>query len=226
MLGSMYSDPCVCILILTSLCVIHMSELPSIRVDNPGNITLGGLFSLFENNHEGVCEGRIVLNGLRSLLAMQFAVDRINSNDTILPNITIGITAFDSCLNGITALKYTLEHFVLKEYAGKLSKYPIVGLVGPPKSEEAVYTAKVLDVFEIPVISYSATSEKLSDKKQFKYFSRTVPSDVSQAKAIVDFFRYFNWTYVNAVYSDDWYGTYGMKLLRKEAKKHGMVLQS
>ena len=80
---------------------------------------------------------------------------------------------------------------------------------------------QVLDIFEIPVISYSATSYELNDKTQYEYFSRTIPSDLSQVQAIVEFLQYFNWTYVSAVYTDDPYGTYGMKLLKEEAKKRG-----
>lgn len=80
---------------------------------------------------------------------------------------------------------------------------------------------QILEVFEIPVISYGATSYELNDKTQYPYFLRTVPSDLSQAQAIVEFLEYFNWTYVSAVYSDDSYGKFGMKLMKSEAKKRG-----
>ena len=124
--------------------VIHVTANPIIHVDNPGNLTLGGLFVLTEINEKSKCFDRISLDGLRSLLAMQFAVERINSNDSILPNITLGIKAFDTCFSRIPALEYTLKNFVLGEHTSKLSQYPIVGLIGPALSYEAVSISKVI----------------------------------------------------------------------------------
>jgi ABC-type branched-subunit amino acid transport system substrate-binding protein len=80
---------------------------------------------------------------------------------------------------------------------------------------------KVLGVLKVPVISYWATSDELSDKSEYEYFSRTIPSDMSQVKAIVDVLDYFNWTYVSIVYTDESYGRYGFEMLKMEATKHG-----
>ena len=121
----------------------HVTATPIIHVDNPGNLTLGGLFVLTKLNEKGQCLDEISLDGLRSLLAMQFAVESINSNKTILPNITLGFKAFDTCLSRASALAHTLKYFVIGEHKNKLSQYPIVGLVGPALSYEAVYIAKV-----------------------------------------------------------------------------------
>jgi ABC-type branched-subunit amino acid transport system substrate-binding protein len=81
---------------------------------------------------------------------------------------------------------------------------------------------KVLGVLKVPVISYWATSDELSDKSEYKYFSRTIPSDMLQVKAIVDFLDYLNWTYVSIVYTDELYGRSGFELLKKEAATHGI----
>lgn len=50
-------------------------------------------------------------------------------------------------------------------------------------------------------IGYSATTTDLSDKEQFGYFLRVVPSDVWQARAINQLLRQFNWTYIGVIYS-------------------------
>lgn len=60
-------------------------------------------------------------------------------------------------------------------------------------------------VFRIPQIGYSATTTDLSDKEQFGYYLRVVPSDVWQARAINQLLRHFNWTYIAVVYSSGIY---------------------
>ena len=84
---------------------------------------------------------------------------------------------------------------------------------------------KVLGVFKIPVISYGATSVELSDKVNYEYFSRTIPSDMYQTKAIVEILDYFNWTYVSVVYTKESYGQNGFDLLKKEAEKYGKKMR-
>lgn len=58
-----------------------------------------------------------------------------------------------------------------------------------------------LQVFRIPQVGYSATTPDLSDKEQFGYFLRVVPSDVFQAQAINRLLHHYNWTYVAVLYS-------------------------
>lgn len=192
-----------------------------------GDITLGGLFSLRTTNLNGECLSNFSLKGVKCLEAMLFAVDRINADDTILPNITLGVKAYDTCRRATIALDRVLKYFVF----GSSSNFsrdcssenpnPVVGVIGPSTSHEAIYIAKVLGIFKIPLISYGATSLELSDKSKYKYFSRTIPSDVSQAKAIVQILKNFNWTYVSIVYTDESYGRLGFDLLKEEAKNHG-----
>ena len=140
----MFSQPHVYFLLsVISSRMLQMTATPTIYVDNPGNLTLGGLFVLTKLNEKGQCLDEISLDDLRSLLAMQFAVESINSNETILPNITLGFKAFDTCLSRASALERTLKYFVIGEHENKLSEYPIVGLVGPALSYEAIYISKV-----------------------------------------------------------------------------------
>jgi predicted amino acid dehydrogenase len=53
----------------------------------------------------------------------------------------------------------------------------------------------------MPQIGYSATSTDLTDKEQFGFYLRVVPSDVWQARAMLEIVKHFGWTYVAVVYS-------------------------
>ena len=131
------------VVFLISSHVTHMTKAPLIQVDNPGNLTLGGLFLLTSVDKNEQCRDVLASGGMARFLAMLFAVERINSDDTILPNVTLGTKIFDTCKSRVSALDYTLKHYLLGDNNGNLSQYPIVGLVGPESSSEAVTISKV-----------------------------------------------------------------------------------
>lgn len=193
----------------------------------PGNISIGGLISMHLPGKDGNCSKVSTVHGMELMEALLFSVDRINANKTLLPNITLGVKAFDTCGSATAALDRAVKEFVLGEAWGSPTgsctphERPVVGVIGPTFSYEAVHVAKLLEVFEIPLISYFASSPKLSDKSKYLYFSRTIPSDTFQTKAIVDLLKYFNWTYVSVLYSGESYGLTGFEALKQEAHKNG-----
>ena len=75
--------------------------------------------------------------------------------------------------------------------------------------------ASLLRLFEVPQVSYAATSAELSDKDRFEYFVRTVPPDSYQARAMIDIITFMNWPAVFAVHSRGSYGEQGMEILEK-----------
>ena len=137
----------------------------------------------------------------------------VNTNQSILPNITVGYQIRDSCWYAPVALEQTIEFIgnsVLN--AGDLvtttsngNRAHLAAIIGPGDSSITMQTHNILQLFEIPQIGYSATARQLSDKDKFKYFARVIASDTQQAQAIVDIIRQFNWSYVATI------GTEGKK---------------
>lgn len=84
--------------------------------------------------------------------------------------------------------------------------------------------ANLLRLFQIPQISYASTSAKLSDKTRYDYFSRTVPPDFYQAKAMAEILRFFNWTYVSTVASEGDYGETGIEAFEQEARMRNICI--
>ena len=74
---------------------------------------------------------------------------------------------------------------------------------------------------QIPQISYSSTSTDLSDKTRFEYFSRVVPPDKYQAKAMADTARALGWTYVNTLADAGTYGEKGIQAFVDSTKNSG-----
>ncbi|KAJ8965627.1 hypothetical protein NQ317_010608, partial [Molorchus minor] len=55
-------------------------------------------------------------------------------------------------------------------------------------------------------VSFFSTSPELSNKQRFEYFSRTIPSDHYQVKAMVDIVKRMEWSYISIIYEESNYG--------------------
>ncbi|XP_014679714.1 PREDICTED: metabotropic glutamate receptor 5-like, partial [Priapulus caudatus] len=143
------------------------------------------------------------------------AIDVINADPTFLPGVRLGVEIRDSCWFSSVALEQSIEFIrdVISRYdepaegAGNdtcqtgVTKN-IAGVIGPGSSSVTIPVQNLFQLFNIPQIGYSATSQTLSDKDLFKYFLRVVPSDFFQAQVMVDIVKRFKWTYVSVVHTD------------------------
>ncbi|XP_022784676.1 metabotropic glutamate receptor 2-like [Stylophora pistillata] len=182
-----------------------------------GDIILGGLFPIHRRSKqtENACGNIDPHPGFQYLTAMLFAIEEINNNPNLLPNITLGAKIYDTCRSQTIGadrakdiIKYTLvDH-----------SPPLAGVIGPFVSDVSIAVANLLRVFNIPQVSYGSTSADLSNKEIYSYFFRTVPPDSFQAYAMVDVLKEYNWDYIFTVNSYGNYGQKGMAELRKAAQ--------
>ncbi|XP_066919444.1 metabotropic glutamate receptor 1-like [Clytia hemisphaerica] len=96
----------------------------------------------------------------------------------------------------------------------------IIGFIGPASSSTSNHVLNLLAFDHYPVISYSATSVRFHDKKEYPNFMRTLPSDDVQVKLILDILLRYNWTYVAVIAQDDEYGRTGMDELKRLFSEH------
>ena len=197
------------------------------------DIVLGGLFPVHSKSitkHAPTCGSLNVERGIHRLEAMIFAVDQINKDPDLLPNITLGMLAYDTCGWYTRALEESLE-FVRESLArtnplscpsspshSTKSDRVLAGVVGAAASAVSVQVANLLRLFALPQISYASTTPDLSDKAKYDFFVRTVPPDNYQARAMVDVVRGLNWTSVYAVSSEGIYGERGIREFTTGAK--------
>ncbi|KAK3601746.1 hypothetical protein CHS0354_016108 [Potamilus streckersoni] len=76
----------------------------------------------------------------------------------------------------------------------------------------------------LPVVSFTASSPDLDDRIDFPYFLRTVPSDVDQAKAMLQIIKTMGWEYVSVLYVDNNYGRKAQKAFIDFAKNEGICV--
>ncbi|XP_043249724.1 metabotropic glutamate receptor 4-like [Colletes gigas] len=208
-----------------------------------GDIVLGGLFPIHRRGSDGSSCGEIQLeDGIQPLEAMLYTLGRVNDDQNILPGVRLGVLAFDTCDNPSYALEqafYFVKGFIARdnqlasspEYLcndGTVPKFmnggfeDVVAVLGAQSSSVTIQVASVLALFSVPQISYMATTPFLSSKERFPHFFRTVPSDVNQARAMLEILRRFEWSYASVIYSDSEYGDHGYETLASLASEYSV----
>ncbi|XP_026232657.1 extracellular calcium-sensing receptor-like [Anabas testudineus] len=187
----------------------------------PGDVVLGGLFevhftsvypewTLTSEPQQPTCNGFDTL-GFRDAMTMAFAIDEINKNSTLLPNLTLGYSLYDNCGALIIGLSGALslasgqeEQFMLQENC--IGSPPVLGIVGDSYSTFSIAISHILGLYKMPTVSYFATCSCLTDRQRFPSFFRTIPSDAFQVHAMIQILKHFGWTWVGLVVTDDDYG--------------------
>ena len=193
-------------------------------VSRDGDVILGGLFNVhqFLENSKGQC-GELDTKGLGRAMAMIFAIETINNNSNLLPNVTLGYDLRDYCENTTKAMEITFGLMQDKTCSNKTrttmeTKSPIMALIGPFESRTALAINGFVQMLDVPAISGTTTSPELSSNT-YNHLYRTAPIDTFLAKAIADIIEHFNWTYVAAIGLDDSYGRNGVWSVAKEATR-------
>ncbi|XP_076002469.1 extracellular calcium-sensing receptor-like [Genypterus blacodes] len=186
-----------------------------------GDIVLGGLFpiqyisvfsgfSFTSEPPDPTCHG-FDFAGFRYAQTMVFAIDEINRNSNLLPNVTLGYSLYDTCIKipvgfraGLALVSGKDEQFILNDTC--TGNPAVVGIVGDPTTTGSIAISSVLGLYRVPMVSYFATCSCLSDRKRFPSFFRTIPSDDFQVRAVIQILKHFSWTWAGLLVSDDDYG--------------------
>ena len=215
-----------------------------LMANQTGDVVIAGLFPVhyYDSNKKDYVINEIAFTWIE---AFHFAVHKINSNRSILPGLTLGYVIRDSCNDQEMGLRHTLDFILNSNFsethkevyrAGKIGstrgkcrctshqRSKVMSVIGGAASLVSAAVANLLGVEHLPQISYSSTSVDLSNKHRYQSFLRTIPPDSYQAKAIADYLKHFNWTYVSVLASDDSYGRLGLHELRHEFKMRHMCM--
>uniref|UniRef100_A0A8C1HPQ0 Olfactory receptor C family, q15 n=1 Tax=Cyprinus carpio carpio TaxID=630221 RepID=A0A8C1HPQ0_CYPCA len=200
-----------------------------------GDVILGGLFEVhfftvfpelsFRTEPEPPYCEKFDMESFQQAQTMVFAIDEINKNPNLLPNVTLGYQLYDNCVMlgmafraAISLVSGTEERFSSLNCTGPS---PVIGIVGDPGSTPSIAISSVLGLFRVPIVSHYATCSCLSNRKKYPSFFRTIPSDAFQVRSMVQILRHFGWTWVGLLYSDDDYGIYASVSFKQEMQQFG-----
>uniref|UniRef100_A0A8C1VDG1 Olfactory receptor C family, q20 n=1 Tax=Cyprinus carpio TaxID=7962 RepID=A0A8C1VDG1_CYPCA len=207
-----------------------------------GDVILGGLFQVhfftvfpdlsFKTEPEPPYCEKFDMESFQQAQTMAFAINEINKNPDLLPNITLGYHIYDNCVRlgmafraAMSLISGTEKSFSNLNCTGPP---PVVGIVGDPSSTPSIAISSVLGLFRVPIVRWDEKSTNTLtyfiiclERKKYPSFFRTIPSDAFQVRAMVQILRHFGWTWVGLIYSDDDYGVYAAQSFHQEMQLFG-----
>ncbi|CAD5119099.1 DgyrCDS7744 [Dimorphilus gyrociliatus] len=185
-----------------------------------GDLNIGILFPVYSSGKCISLSGRLGLG----IEVVKYSIDKVNKNPKMLPNITLGFTYLDTCGGINKPVQRLLE--LLPNFCDDNETFGegIIGVVGPYLSDRCIPTAGLASQYQLPILATHATSEELSDKRRFGYFSRLVPPDSFVTEAMTNVMVKFKWNYVQLFYSEGHYSENMAKSFEKNAKKRGICI--
>ena len=208
------------------------------RIFKNGAIILGGIFPLHLDKDNESCSD-LRSNMLILTEAMIYAVDEITNEGKILQNVTLGYDIRDTCGNeqeGVSIAsdfvyknalqfdpRFAVTNSCQAEEVTTSKRESVIAVIGGMDSRVSVNVANVLQVEDVPQISYGSSSGELATS-DFTSFFRTVPVDTFQSRAMAELVAHYQWTCVAVIGVDDWYGRSGVEAFLTAANETGICI--
>ncbi|XP_053356877.1 extracellular calcium-sensing receptor-like [Clarias gariepinus] len=200
---------------------------------------IGGIFSIHRKWDQqaqsfisGPTQGECISFNLREFQnaqTMVFAIEEINNRTDILPGINLGYKIYDTCGSVEKTTRASLSlingHGENTTTVSCLKPETVQAIIGQTASTPTIAISTTVGPLHIPVVSHFSTCACLSDKKKHPSFFRTIPSDYFQSRALAKLVKYFGWTWVGALCSDDDYGKNGLSEFISAAKEEGICVE-
>ncbi|XP_076469617.1 uncharacterized protein LOC143299956 [Babylonia areolata] len=175
--------------------------------------------------------GAVSAMELQTVAALMWAVNRLNGHTpntelgTYIPGLRLELRVYDDCSQDMLAARHMGQLLSSHpDFNCTPATPPLAGILGTTTSHTTSFVARLLATTQIPHFGTSATVSTLSDKVTFPTFFRTVPSDLTQSKVLLDLVQQLKWTYVVGIYTSDNYGTKGFQEFKRLATQAGVCV--
>ncbi|XP_044514870.1 vomeronasal type-2 receptor 26-like [Gracilinanus agilis] len=165
----------------------------------------------------------------QQVLALVFAVEEINRDPNLLPNIsTLGFHVYNAYHSDERTLENSLRWLsgqgqLIPNYSCLWKDQP-VAIIGGATSALSVQMGNLLELYSFPQISYGPFDSNLNDKAQFPSLYQMAQRDSSLHHGIVQLMVQFEWTWVGLVTTDDLRGEEFLWNIRGDMIKHDICL--
>uniref|UniRef100_A0A8D2LE48 G-protein coupled receptors family 3 profile domain-containing protein n=1 Tax=Varanus komodoensis TaxID=61221 RepID=A0A8D2LE48_VARKO len=156
----------------------------------------------------------VITKFFQHILALVFAVNEINKNPDILPNITLGFHIYDSYSDPKMTYRTSLDmlfksHQMVPNYqCGTQQK-----LIGHSVS---LWTPS------LPQFSYGSFQIAVSDESPSPSFYRMAPNEALQYHGIVQILQYFHWKWIGLITIDDERGERFLQTIESMLSQNGI----
>ncbi|XP_062992841.1 vomeronasal type-2 receptor 26-like [Elgaria multicarinata webbii] len=216
-----------------------MNELYQIPYEysKTGDITIGEMTTQFDFLFDTMsfCEHpqTAVVNELMAMtknyqhvLSLVFAVNQINKNPKILPNISLGFHIYDNYLSARMTYQNTIkllssDNMIVPNYNCERQNN-LIAAIGGHNAEISLHMANIFGIYKIPQIAYSILAPARNVKIQLPSFYRMIPNEANQYAGIVQLLLHFQWIWIGVIASDDDKGEQFLHTLLPMLTQHGI----
>ncbi|XP_063145604.1 vomeronasal type-2 receptor 26-like [Candoia aspera] len=137
------------------------------------------------------------------ILALAFAVQEVNKDPQLLPNITLGFRIYEE--NQYASMAPDVGLSLLSSRGKPFPNYQrdarenLLSVLGGLNSRISYQMAAIFGNFKIPQLGYRFADPVLSDKSRFPTFYQIDPQYQLQNAAIVQLLLYFQWNWIGIV---------------------------
>ncbi|XP_051005270.1 vomeronasal type-2 receptor 116-like [Acomys russatus] len=201
------------------------------RNNREGDKEVDCFFSIYakhgyvQNDHfSGNIDKNLTPKNIHLIFSLYFAMEEINKNPSILPNISLLVKVKCNILADLwkTSLSENRRKYTPNYYCENQIRYLVV-LTGPLWLISAMHSPH-LYISRTPELYYGHFHPLLSANEDFPYFYQMSPKDTSLALAMVSLVVHFRWNWIGVVISDDDHGIQFLSDLRWEIQRHIICL--
>ncbi|XP_053120527.1 vomeronasal type-2 receptor 26-like [Hemicordylus capensis] len=162
------------------------------------------------------------------VLALVYAIEEINKNPNLLPNITLGFHIHENYFSERKTYECSLSILSGRDrttpnYTCRKPK-KLIATIGGLKSISTIQMANILGIYKIPQISYGSPGAAFSDKTLSPFLYHTAPNEVLQTVGITRLVLYFGWTWIGVIASGNAEGENFILNLKKEFVQKGICI--
>ncbi|XP_051047674.1 vomeronasal type-2 receptor 116-like [Phodopus roborovskii] len=167
---------------------------------------------------------KLTTKSIHLILCLYFALENINTDHLILPNISLLVKIECNLLDDwrMNRLFSRIGEF-LPNYACINQRRYLIVLTGPTWISSAML-GPLLYITNRPEIYYGPFHPLLDSHEHFPHLYQMAPKDTSLAVAMVSLVVYFRWNWVGAIISDDDLGLQFLLELRREMHRNTVCL--
>ncbi|XP_028616969.1 vomeronasal type-2 receptor 26-like [Grammomys surdaster] len=166
----------------------------------------------------------------QQMLAMVFAIEKLNKDPKILFNMSLGFYLFNVDFLEMKAVESSMallsgESPPIPNYTCRPEKTDkLVAVIGGISTGISTQISRVLSLYNIPQISYAPFDQSLGTQVQLQSPYQFPMHTTALYQGIIQLLLYFSWVWVGLVISDDMRGELFLRDIIEEMKNHGLCL--
>ncbi|XP_069923713.1 vomeronasal type-2 receptor 116-like [Oryctolagus cuniculus] len=172
--------------------------------------------------------GRWLWKNYQYVLAFRFAIQEINKDPQLLPNLTLGFQLYNSVTSGQFTLRSTLhwltgKHYLIPNYTCQTQGKTVAFIAGTTSAFSAEI-GTMLELYKTPQITYGPYDPMLSERDKFPSLYQMATSDNSLICGMLSLLLHFGWIWVAIFVSNDLKGEQFLQDILAEMVKKDVCL--